>query len=138
MIANNPCRHLISKLVEHLTDAVLFLTNILPPPSKCTVLFRNGGGGGDTTKQNKKIMNKTKNSYEIRFFFPPTCTVFSKHSIKSHLLSAVKLIATCKFYFHIFWLLLHNMGTRPQLCSVISLLSKSRVERCRAPSFPSS
>lgn len=60
-------------------------------------------------------MNKTKNSYEIRFF-SPTCTVFSKQNIKSHLLSA-----TCKFYFHIFLLFFHNMGPSPQLCSVISL-----------------
>lgn len=40
--ANNLCRHLILISVEHSTDAVLFLTNILPPLSKCTVVFGTG------------------------------------------------------------------------------------------------
>lgn len=37
MIANNLCRHLILNSVEHSADAVLFLINILPPLSKCTI-----------------------------------------------------------------------------------------------------
>lgn len=77
MIANNPCRHLISKLVEHLTDAVLFLTNILPPPSKCTVLFRTGGGGGHN-KIKQKDYEQNKEFLWNKIFFSPYLYSFFK------------------------------------------------------------
>lgn len=59
MIANNLCRHLILNSVEHSVDAVLFLINVLPPLSKCTVVFG----------ENRKRLWIKLNPYEIRFFF---------------------------------------------------------------------
>lgn len=81
MIENNLCRHLILNSVEHSADAVLFLINILPPLSKCTVVFG----------ANRKRLWIKLSPYEIRLFFLFQAG-FSKQNIKKYLPSTMKYI----------------------------------------------
>lgn len=62
MTANNLCRCLILNSVKHSADAVLFLTDIIPPFSKCTVVFGTG------KKIENKVMDKTMSTYETKLY----------------------------------------------------------------------